>query len=75
MMTCQVQQTALQLQESTQIVASNVRKLKSDLSLCQACTLGEDCHFMQEFRAAFNLALAEITLEWNLQNQRSSPNS
>ena len=75
MMTCQVQQTALQLQESTQIVASNVRKLKSDLSLCQACTLGEDCHFMQEFRAAFNLALAEITLEWNLQNQRSSPSN
>ena len=71
MMTCQVQQTAAQLQESIQIVASNVRKLKSDLSLCQACTLGEDCHFMQEFRAAFNIALAEITLEWNLQNQRT----
>ena len=74
-MTCQVQQSALQLQESTQIVASNVRKLKSDLRLCQSCTLGEDCHFMQEFRAAFNLALAEITLEWNLQNQHSSPSS
>ena len=70
-MTCQVQQSAIKLQESTKIVASNVRKLKSDLRLCQSCTLGEDCHFMQEFRAAFNLALAEITLEWNLQDQHT----
>ena len=69
-MTCQVQATAKKLLKLSAATESNMHRLRAELHLCRECNLGPECAFMQEYQAAFKIALERITKEWNLQKPR-----
>jgi len=63
---CPLYPEMLSIQQTSQVLAKSIRRLRKKLNTCTTCECYENCQVMAEFSRNVQTAIQEISDEWNL---------
>jgi hypothetical protein len=72
-MNCPIQRDTDHVISTTQELVRSMRKLRRDLTHCQACESGETCQLRSTFHAMIDVAIDEVNQEWNQPAPETQP--
>lgn len=66
---CAIKQDIDKIKAASEMLKSDIRKLRRDLTRCRACPQYKGCEQINNFKETINEALEEIYQEWGIENQ------